>query len=97
MIVVPCGKSNANQRAGRAGRVSDGECFRVYHKGGYDKMTERLPPQIMRVDLSNVVLKLKGLGIQDILTFELLERPDERHLAKAIDMLYAFELIDQHF
>lgn len=24
MIVVPCGKSSANQRAGRAGRVSDG-------------------------------------------------------------------------
>jgi HrpA-like RNA helicase len=24
MVVVPCGKSSANQRAGRAGRVSDG-------------------------------------------------------------------------
>lgn len=35
MITVPCGKSSANQRAGRAGRVSDGECFRVYHKEGF--------------------------------------------------------------
>jgi HrpA-like RNA helicase len=24
MIVVPCGRSSANQRAGRAGRVEDG-------------------------------------------------------------------------
>jgi len=35
MIVVPCGKSSANQRAGRAGRVTDGECFRIYHENGY--------------------------------------------------------------
>jgi HrpA-like RNA helicase len=39
-------------------------------------MADRLPPEILRVDLSNVILKLKGLGIADILTFELLERPD---------------------
>jgi len=57
-------------------------------------MPDRLPPEILRVDMTNVVLKLKGLGIADILTFELLERPDERHLAKAIDLLYAYELID---
>ena len=31
MVVVPCGKSSANQRAGRAGRVTDGECYRIYH------------------------------------------------------------------
>ena len=72
MIVVPCGKSSANQRAGRAGRVADGECFRVYHQGGLDQMPDRLPPEIMRIDLSNFILKLRGLGIQDILTFELL-------------------------
>jgi HrpA-like RNA helicase len=65
----------------------------VYHKEGLESMPDRLPPEIMRVDLSNVILKLKGLGIEDILTFDMLERPDERHIAKAIDILYAFELI----
>ena len=30
MIVAECGKSSAIQRAGRAGRVTDGECFRIY-------------------------------------------------------------------
>lgn len=44
----------------------------------------------MRVDLSNVILKLKGLGIEDIVAFDMLEKPDERHLAKAIDILCAF-------
>lgn len=97
MVVVPCGKSSANQRAGRAGRVTDGECFRVYHQAGYDSMPEKLPPEIMRVDLTNFLLKLKGLGITDILTFQLLERPEEAHLTKAIDILFAYGLIDDHF
>jgi len=35
MIVVPCGKSSSNQRAGRAGRVTDGECYRIFHEKGY--------------------------------------------------------------
>jgi len=44
----------------------------------------------MRVDLTNFILKLKGLGIADILTFEMLEKPDEKHIAKAIDILFAY-------
>ena len=38
MIVVPCGKSAAIQRAGRAGRVFDGECYRIYTENAYIKM-----------------------------------------------------------
>jgi HrpA-like RNA helicase len=72
MIVVPCGKSSANQRAGRAGRVTDGECFRVYSEAGFNGMPERLPPEILRVDVSNFILKLKGLGIEDVVAFEML-------------------------
>jgi HrpA-like RNA helicase len=72
MIVVPCGKSSANQRAGRAGRVTDGECFRAYSEAGFNGMPERLPPEILRVDVSNFILKLKGLGIEDVVAFEML-------------------------
>ena len=60
-------------------------------------MYNRLPSEIMRVDLSNVILKLKGLGIEDVLAFEMLQKPDESHLAKAIDILCAFELVDERF
>lgn len=72
MIVVPCGKSSANQRAGRAGRVNDGECFRAYTEAGFNAMPDRLPPEILRVDVSNFILKLKGLGIEDVVGFEML-------------------------
>lgn len=44
MIVVPCGKSSAIQRAGRAGRVFDGECFRMYTENAYNKMVDKVVP-----------------------------------------------------
>jgi HrpA-like RNA helicase len=75
MIVVPCGKNSAIQRMGRAGRVFDGECFRIYTENAYSKMTEKVVPELLRVDLSSFILKLLGLGIKDILGFSMLDKP----------------------
>jgi HrpA-like RNA helicase len=84
MMVMPCGKSSARQRLGRAGRVKKGECYRIYTLDEYEKMPDRLPPEILRIDLANYILKLKGLGIQDITRFEVLDPPTEFSLIKAI-------------
>ena len=40
LIVVPISKASANQRAGRAGRVSPGKCFRLYTLWSYEKELE---------------------------------------------------------
>lgn len=47
-------------------------------------MAERLPPEILRIDLSNYILKLKGLGIEDITNFEVMDPPSQYSLVKAI-------------
>lgn len=94
MIVVPCGKSSAIQRAGRAGRVFDGECFRIYTETAYGKMGEKVLPELMRVDLSSFLLKLLGLGIKDIFDFKMIDQPPEDHFSRAIDTLLAYELVD---
>ena len=69
MDVVACGKTAAIQRAGRAGRIFDGECYRIYTENGYNSMNEKVLPELFRIDLSNFILKLSGLGIKDILNF----------------------------
>ena len=97
MIVVPCGKSAAIQRAGRAGRIFDGECYRIYTESAYVKMPEKVIPQLLRIDLSNFLLKLMGLGIKDLLSFEMTDQPLEKNYIAAIDNLYAYELIDEDF
>ncbi len=35
LVVVPISKASANQRAGRAGRVGPGKCFRLYTAWAY--------------------------------------------------------------
>lgn len=56
-------KASANQRAGRAGRVAAGKCFRLYTAWAFKhEMEETTVPEIQRTNLGNVVLLLKSLG-----------------------------------
>ena len=56
-------QASANQRAGRAGRVAAGKCFRLYTAWAFKhEMEETTVPEIQRTNLGNVVLLLKSLG-----------------------------------
>jgi HrpA-like RNA helicase len=68
-------KSNAMQRAGRAGREGPGECYRLYTEEAFDKMPLTLQPEILRVGLTSSFLQLKVLG-QNLEDLELLDKPD---------------------
>lgn len=68
LVVSPISRASANQRAGRAGRTSEGNCFRLYTKHSfYSEMSEETEPELLRANLDSVVLTLKGLGISNIL------------------------------
>ncbi|NXR18403.1 DHX16 helicase, partial [Cinclus mexicanus] len=57
------GGASANQRAGRAGRVAPGKCFRLYTAWAFQHELEETPvPEIQRADLGSLVLLLKSLG-----------------------------------
>lgn len=72
LMIIPCSKSSADQRSGRAGRVRPGKCFRLYPEIEYEKFSTTTIPEIQRGDLANVLLRLKALGIQNILKFNYL-------------------------
>lgn len=62
-VFVSLSKASANQRAGRAGRVAAGKCFRLYTAWAFKhEMEETTVPEIQRTNLGNVVLLLKSLG-----------------------------------
>ncbi|KAK2715119.1 pre-mRNA-splicing factor ATP-dependent RNA helicase DHX16-like [Artemia franciscana] len=90
LVVTPISKASANQRAGRAGRVAAGKCFRLYTAWAYqNELEENAIPEIQRVNLGNVVLLLKSLGINDLVHFDYLDPPPYETLALALEQLYA--------
>jgi ATP-dependent RNA helicase DDX35 len=87
LVVVPASKASASQRAGRAGRTSNGVCYRLYTKPSYDALPAATPPEISRTDLTSIILQLKALGIDDLMKFEWISAPPAETILKAYDTL----------
>ena len=90
LVVTPISQASANQRAGRAGRVAAGKCFRLYTAWAYkQELEENTIPEIQRTNLGNVVLLLKSLGINDLIHFDFMDPPPHETLVLALEQLYA--------
>jgi pre-mRNA-splicing factor ATP-dependent RNA helicase DHX16 len=90
LVTTPISRASANQRAGRAGRVGPGKCFRLYTKWSYfNELEESTTPEIQRTNLNSVVLLLKSLGINDLIEFDFMDPPPAETLIRALEQLYA--------
>ena len=88
LLVSPISKASAKQRAGRAGRTRPGKCFRLYTEEAFDKeLQENTYPEILRSNLSSVVLTLKKLKIDDIVHFDYMDPPAPETLMRALEEL----------
>lgn len=88
LLVSPISKASANQRAGRAGRTRPGKCFRLYTEEAFKKeLIEQTYPELLRSNLSNTVLQLKKLGIDDLVHFDLMDPPAPETLMRALEEL----------
>lgn len=94
--VNPCSKASADQRAGRAGRVGPGKCFRLYTKWAYlNELPNNPTPEILRTDLTSVVLLMMTLGVTDLIHFDFMDKPLTSSLAKALELLYALGALNE--
>ncbi|RDA94900.1 hypothetical protein CP533_4322 [Ophiocordyceps camponoti-saundersi (nom. inval.)] len=95
LLVSPISKASAQQRAGRAGRTKPGKCFRLYTEKAYKKeLIEQTYPEILRSNLSNTVLELKKLGIEDLVHFDLMDPPAPETMMRALEELNYLACLD---
>lgn len=88
LLVSPISRASAKQRAGRAGRTRPGKCYRLFTERSFNKdLQENAYPEIQRSNLSEVVLNLKKLGIDDIVHFDYMDPPAPETLMRALESL----------
>ena len=95
LLVSPISRASARQRAGRAGRTRPGKCFRLYtEKSFHEDLQETTYPEILRSKMSNVVLTLKKLGIDDLVHFDFMDPPAPETLMRALELLNYLGALD---
>jgi ATP-dependent helicase HrpB len=87
LLIEKISRASADQRAGRAGRTAPGVCVRLWSREEHAHRPEQELPEIKRLDLAEVVLTLKGAGVEDLRKFRWLERPEEQALSHAEELL----------
>jgi len=88
-------RASAEQRAGRAGRTAPGRAVRLYSKRSFLARPDFTDEEILRLELSDVVLRLINLGIRDIEDFPLPTPPPQNALRAALDALFEMGAIDR--
>lgn len=77
-------KASADQRAGRAGRVGPGHCYRLFSSAVFDNYFQEFSrPEIQRIPIQGVVLSMKSMGINNVVGFPFPTRPDAGSLKDA--------------
>ncbi|KAJ3027678.1 putative ATP-dependent RNA helicase dhr2, partial [Rhizophlyctis rosea] len=94
LSVQPISKASARQRMGRAGREAPGSCYRLYTEKDFDSLAEDTAPEILRVNLASVILLLKASGVEDVVGFDYMDRPERAAFVRALEQLYALGALD---
>jgi HrpA-like RNA helicase len=96
LVAAWVGSSNLNQRAGRAGRHREGEYFGLLSKRRYEALETHQTVEMMRSDLSNVVMHVKALnlGVVEEVMAAVIEPPEPSRIVAAMDSLRMLGALD---
>ncbi|CAI2176979.1 19853_t:CDS:1 [Funneliformis geosporum] len=97
LVTTWISRSNSRQRAGRAGRVREGEYFVMMSHDRYQNLEGYSTPEMLRSDLQEICLHIKALDIptkiEDVLA-QAIQPPDHASVSAALENLISLQALD---
>ncbi|MGC1510715.1 ATP-dependent RNA helicase HrpA [Ketobacter sp.] len=94
--IEPISQASANQRAGRCGRVAAGVCYRLYSEQDFLNRPEFTEAEVLRTNLSSVILQMQGLKLGELARFPFIDPPDQRLINDGYRLLDELGAVDRN-
>ncbi len=88
-------QASADQRKGRCGRVAEGVCIRLYSEEDYQQRDRYTTPEILRTNLSAVILQMKSLRLGPVQMFPFLDPPKPTMIKQGFKTLHELGAVDE--
>ena len=95
LLIEKISQASANQRAGRCGRVADGVCIRLYDEADFNARPRFTDPELLRSSLAGVILRMKSLGLGDVVGFPFIDPPSTRLVSDGYLLLAELHALDE--
>ena len=87
-------RDSADQRAGRAGRLGPGVCYRLWTEATHRNLLPHRQPEILEADLAPLILELAQWGIKNINELTWITPPPAGAVAQAKELLHQLEALE---
>jgi ATP-dependent helicase HrpB len=87
-------RASADQRAGRAGRLRPGSCYRLWSEATHQGLIAQAIPEIKTADLTPLALELSLWGAHDANALSWVDPPPQAALAQARELLFELDALD---
>lgn len=91
--ISPISQASADQRKGRCGRVREGLCIRLYSEEDYQNRPAFTPPEVLRSNLAEVILRMLYLKLGHPADFPFVDRPHPRAIKDGFAALIELQAI----
>lgn len=95
LVTARISKASAEQRAGRAGRLGPGVCYRLWSLHAQQGLLPYTPPEICAADLSPLALELARWGVSDPASLSWMDIPPKPAMAEGRRLLMELGALDE--
>lgn len=92
---VRISKASSVQRMGRAGRLREGRCYRLWSASQQEQLSPRSTPEILSADLAPLALQLLAWGVSSPDELRWMDMPPQGAWQQALSLLDGLEALDR--